>query len=56
MKRFLVFAWDVYYPLGGWNDLKDSFDTRIEAEAYATSVKGDWKQIVDTKTGERTSY
>jgi len=30
-KRFLVFAYDTYYPHGGMFDLKDSFDTIEEA-------------------------
>lgn len=56
MKRFLVFAYDRYYPSGGWNDFKDSFDTYEEAEAYATSLKDnkvfDFSHVVDTVIGD----
>jgi hypothetical protein len=31
IKRFLLFAGDNHYPLGGWSDLKGSFDTYEEA-------------------------
>lgn len=33
MKPFLVFAWDVYYPQGGYNDLVSQHDTKEEAVA-----------------------
>jgi len=30
-KRYLVFAFDCYYPSGGMCDMRDSFDTIPEA-------------------------
>lgn len=56
MKRFLVFGYDRYYPSGGWNDFKDSFDTKDEAQEYAQSLKDqkvvDFSHVVDTITGD----
>lgn len=47
MKRYLVFSFDQYYPCGGWNDFKGSFDTYEEAYAF----KG-MTQVVDSATGK----
>jgi hypothetical protein len=38
MKRFLVFAFDTYYPGGGWTDFEASFDTLEEARAHAKTL------------------
>lgn len=50
MKRFLLFSGDEYYPVGGWEDFKGSFDTKEEAEEFLSQqeVKYDWNQIIDT--------
>jgi hypothetical protein len=62
MKRFLLFAGELYYPCGGWRDFIDSFDTLAEAEAKADKLLKippgnpnddaedyiDWYEIVDT--------
>ncbi len=50
MKRYLLFAGEQYYPLGGWDDLKGSFDT-VEA-AIAFPIYCDWKQVVDGISGD----
>ncbi len=56
-KRFLVFAFNHYEALGGWNDLADSFATLQEAVAHmdslvaSTGPDGD-VQVVDLSTGE----
>lgn len=61
MKRFLLFAGDQYYPSGGWQDFKKSFDTVLEAvKAAAGNTKDtdlrsgtwDWWQVVDLETGK----
>lgn len=39
MKRFLVFAYDSYYPGGGWGDFQKSFDTLEAAKAFAETLK-----------------
>lgn len=63
MKRFLVFAGDDYYPIGGWRDLVGSADTISQAKALApahvTLADGsrdwaatggfDWAHVVDTR-------
>lgn len=57
MKRYLVFAFDHYYPCGGWNDFVESFDTMAEVEAAhaAERFKGnDCVQVVDSQTGVAT--
>ena len=48
MRRFLLFAYDAYYPSGGWSDFLDSYDTA--AEAFAVPVSADFRQVVDTET------
>lgn len=47
MKRYLLFCGENYYPYGGWEDFKDSFDTIEECRMART---GDWYQIIDTET------
>jgi len=52
--RYLVFAGDTYYPRGGWNDLKRSFDDLTEAEAFAINCLKNgysWCHIVDSTSG-----
>lgn len=56
MKRYLLFAYDQYYPRGGWGDFKDSFDSLEEAFAYGLhkypdgEKRYDWCHVVDTET------
>jgi hypothetical protein len=44
MKRFVVFAFDWYYPSGGMNDLRGSADSIEEAKALirqsSTAIPG----------------
>ena len=53
MKRYLVFAGDTYYPSGGWEDLKKSFNKEDVAVSWAEGwVEADalhWAHIVDTE-------
>lgn len=49
MKRYLVFGFDTYYPVGGWNDLVGMADTMEEAHALKVE-RWDEYQIVDTQT------
>jgi len=51
-KRYLLFAGSSYYPLGGWDDFKKSFESLDEARRYIPVVREDWWQIVDTETGQ----
>lgn len=56
MKRFLLFAFDTYYPNGGWDDFKGSFDTVEEATTQGAkndedNVLGNY-HVIDSTTGE----
>jgi hypothetical protein len=42
MKRFLVFAYDAYYPGGGWTDFQSDHDTLEEARAAAFETVVPW--------------
>lgn len=54
MKRFLVFAFDRFYPEGGAKDFVASFDTESEAwEACAHSDK-DCAHIYDSELSRIT--
>lgn len=35
MNRYLLFGGDTYYPLGGWDDFIESYETVDEAEEEA---------------------
>ena len=55
IKRFVLFAGQDYYPLGGWKDYQGSYDTQTEAEHAMQTLALDfveWFQIVDLQTGE----
>jgi hypothetical protein len=48
MKRFLVFSFDKYYPSGGAQDFKASFETKEQAMEYALSLDDNIIQIYDS--------
>lgn len=48
-KRYLLFAGEYYYPSGGFNDYKGSFDSIEEAISNVMSYH-DWYHIVDLDT------
>lgn len=52
MKRFLLFAFDAYYPSGGWSDFQGSFDTQQKAVNKVIEMRRDIYQIVDAQTGQ----
>ena len=66
MKRYFLFAGDVYYPSGGWKDFKGAFDTIKDAsdaaitdlEPYQKEELGrfNWYQVVDTSTWKIVEY
>ena len=59
IKRYAVFAGHYYYPSGGWDDFKDSFDTQDEADdaaIYFYGISLDWVQVVDITTGKRVWF
>ena len=48
-SRFLVFAGEVYYPCGGWDDFVAAFGDRDHAIEIAMKyhAKGNWVHVVD---------
>lgn len=58
MKRYLVFAYDNYYPTGGWNDFNEDFDNLADAIVHADNLilvgvkphRYDFADVVDTTT------
>lgn len=52
MKRYLLFAGESYYPFGGWEDFRDSFDSITEATEAAGKLGSDWWHVVDSVTGQ----
>jgi len=52
MKRFLLFAGDFYYPSGGMDDFKDSFNILEDAVIFANNEGWDWIHILDIEKGE----
>ena len=58
MKRFALFAGSNYYPDGGFNDFRGSFDTSAEAVRAVADLKGlvDWWHVIDLTTGQRVEW
>lgn len=56
IKRFVVFAYDTYYPGGGWSDFISSHDTMEEALGVAKQERksADIVRVLDLETGEIT--
>ena len=52
LERYLVFAGWNYYPMGGWDDFEGSFATLVAAETSVGESNAEWKQIIDSETGE----
>lgn len=59
MKRYLLFAGRRYYPVGGWGDFIDSFDTEEDAAEHVRAANKqaardgklrpfEWHEVVDT--------
>lgn len=56
-KRFVVFGGSRYYPLGGFLDYLDSFNTKNEALQFIGKWLKDqedhcWGQVADMETGD----
>lgn len=52
MKRFWTFSGDTYYPIGGMQDFKGSFDTKEEASAFLLkkfNMGFEWFHIYDSQ-------
>ncbi len=52
MRKYIVFQYDSYYPVGGLGDVRDSFDSLEEAEKYCHANRYDFNKIVDRDTWE----
>lgn len=54
MKRYLVFAGEVFYPFGGMEDFKRDFDCFRDALHYVNDnlQSNEWVQIYDTTIRE----
>lgn len=62
MKKYLLFAWDRYYPTGGMNDLDSHHDSLRDVEVRVQSIRdrdlytlGSY-QIVDRDTLQVLEY
>lgn len=55
MKQYLLFAYDDFYPLGGFNDFVESFEYYDEIAPYIRSrykpYSNDWYQIINIEAG-----
>lgn len=51
MKRYLVFLYGAYYPMGGMYDFEKDFDTLEEAIEYA-ETHGGYGHVWDIKEGK----
>lgn len=55
MKTYLVFAFEGYYPVGGWGDFYSSYETLEEAKRACKCLEGVGDistHVVDVRTGE----
>ncbi len=55
LKRYLLFAYQDYYPSGGWDDFKDSFDILEAANKVKAAYESDGYPnvtVVDSFTGK----
>lgn len=52
-KQFIVFAGPTYYPEGGWDDYRGSFEDEVDALRYlaTTDDPHDWWHVVDLHAG-----
>lgn len=55
-KKFIVFQFEQYYPQGGLNDIKGSFDSLEEAIAFIQKNRQDYNQIVNRDTWGSVIY
>lgn len=54
-KRYIVFAFAHYYPEGGLDDVRGSFDTVDEALTFAKTIRADTTEIIDRETWQEVS-
>jgi hypothetical protein len=56
MKRYILFSFDQFYPIGGLRDIKDSFDTLEEVKLAKAKCREDFQEIVDRDTWEYINF
>lgn len=56
MKKYIVFGYDQFYPLGGMMDFQDDFDTLEEALVYVKKDKWVYYDVVNRDTWEDVEY
>ena len=62
MKRYMLFAYAGYYPSGGWNDFRGSFDSVDEALVALKSLdreeysRAEFWHIIDSETLEYVEH
>lgn len=56
LKRYLLFMYDDYYPGGGWNDFRGSFDTPEEAMTEALKLNYDDADLIDRETLAKVEF
>lgn len=54
-KKYIVFAWEQYYPLGGLNDIKAEYDSLNDARDYLIHLGND-EDIVAAKIVYRDTW
>ena len=54
LRPYLVFAFDHYYPQGGWNDFVGAYRSRDLADLAADAAvsNNDFAQVVDAASGQ----
>lgn len=50
MKRYVLFAFDTYYPRGGWGDMRGTFEVLDDALAASRGLTQEHWHIVDMQT------
>lgn len=50
MKRYVLFAYDAYYPGGGMNDFASAHDTIEDAEAAGQKQRTDYFDVADLES------
>jgi len=50
MKKYILFSFDNYYPMGGLGDIQESYNTLGEAIKAAKKNHYDYSEIVDRDT------
>lgn len=50
--KFLVFQGYHFYPTGGWNDFRQSFNSKEDALLWIAKNPMEWSEIVEIEVNE----